>query len=225
MKTSDEMKNQIKKWEGLRLNAYLCPSGVRTIGYGHTSGVFPDTITIEQANKFFDEDITLFESLVNKYNQCYDYDFTQGQFDALVSFTFNCGGINLLKLIANGTRSKEEISDKILLYNKSHGKTLSGLVNRRKIEREYFLKNINSVYGLNAKPIKNPYTLYVKAGYRLRTNCDLLVNSIDRVVPKITFGEYIKEVHEVKNGFAKITLENNEVKWVHVDGISIKWNE
>ena len=39
MKITNEGINLIKKFEGLRLEAYLCPAGVWTIGYGHTKGV------------------------------------------------------------------------------------------------------------------------------------------------------------------------------------------
>ena len=46
-------KEIIKKWEGLRLEAYLCPAGVPTIGWGHTKGVkLGDKITLEQAEDF-----------------------------------------------------------------------------------------------------------------------------------------------------------------------------
>lgn len=218
MKTSNEMLEQIKKWEGLRLTAYLCPSGVRTIGYGHTSGTFPDTITIEQAHKYLQEDLTLFESLVNKYNQCYGYEFTQGQFDALVSFAFNCGNSNLLKLIDNGRRDKHTISEKIILYVKSNGKTLQGLVNRRKIEQQYFLKTDNVSRETLTKKPKEHMKLRIKPSYRLRTNCDLLANSIDRV----SSGEDILKVLDYKNNMVKVELSDG-IKWVHKDGVYIEW--
>lgn len=41
----------VKSFEGLRLKAYKCPSGVLTIGYGHTFGVVPNmSITKESAS-------------------------------------------------------------------------------------------------------------------------------------------------------------------------------
>ena len=39
MTTSNQGKNLIKEAEGLRLDAYLCPAGIPTIGWGHTKGV------------------------------------------------------------------------------------------------------------------------------------------------------------------------------------------
>lgn len=62
---------------------------------------------------------------------------TQGQYDALVSFTYNCGQGNLQSLIKD--RTLPEIAEAMLLYNKSNGKTLSGLVRRREAERKLFL--------------------------------------------------------------------------------------
>ena len=51
MRTTTGTKNKIKKFEGLRLKAYVCAAGVCTIGYGHTIGVKPgDVITEAQAD-------------------------------------------------------------------------------------------------------------------------------------------------------------------------------
>lgn len=131
----------IKRFEGCRLQAYKCPAGVWTIGYGHTSGVKAgQAITDAQAELFLKEDLKRFEGKVNKYNS--KYNWLQNEFDALVSFAYNIGNID--QLTANGTRSKKVIAEKILLYNKAGGKVLSGLTERRKEERELFLKKVNS---------------------------------------------------------------------------------
>ena len=63
---------------------------------------------------------------VDKYST---YKWTQNEFDALVSFAYNIGSID--GLTASGSRSKEEIADKIQAYNKAGGKVLSGLIRRR----------------------------------------------------------------------------------------------
>ena len=67
----------------------------------------------------------------------------QNQFDALVSFSFNCGIGNLQTLVKN--RSLNEIGEALLLYNKADGKVLQGLVNRRKKERELFFTPANTI--------------------------------------------------------------------------------
>ena len=134
MKTSDRGIALIKSFEGCRLTAYLCPSGVWTIGYGHTAGVSKgQVITQEQAESFLKSDLDKYE----KYVTATGLVLNQNQFDALVSFTYNCGNGNLKKLI-NG-RTLPEIADAMLLYNKSNGKVLAGLTRRRQAERELFL--------------------------------------------------------------------------------------
>ncbi len=137
MKISSNGLELIKSFEGCRLTAYKDPSGVLTIGYGHTRGVkSSDKITQTKADEFLKEDVATSENAVNKLSKWYK--FNQNEFDALVSFTYNCGSGNLLKLVKNGKRNKGQIADAILLYNKSGGQVLSGLNKRRKAERKLF---------------------------------------------------------------------------------------
>lgn len=153
MKTSEKGKDLIKKFEGCRLDAYRDPVGVLTIGYGHTKGVKEgDKITKKKADELLCEDLERFESRVN-YWSTKKYRFSQNEFDALVSFAFNLGNGNLDKLVKNGKRNRGEISDCILLYAKAGGKTLTGLVKRRKEERELFLTPEN-VSRETSKPVK-----------------------------------------------------------------------
>lgn len=137
MKTSNSGISLIKKFEGLRINAYKCPAGKWTIGYGHTNGVKQgDSINEYQAEEYLREDLKIFENHVLKYDNIYH--FNQNQFDALVSFTYNCGQANLKSLTQNGKRTISQISRKILLYNKSGGVVLRGLQRRRKEEKLLF---------------------------------------------------------------------------------------
>lgn len=127
----------IKRFEGCRLTAYQDSIGIWTIGYGHTSGVSKgQTITQVQADRYLKADCANAEKAVNKYHS--KYHWNQNQFDALVSFTFNCGSGNLKKLLNNGQRTIAQISAKIPAYNKAGGKVLRGLVNRRAAEKELF---------------------------------------------------------------------------------------
>lgn len=136
---SDEGLNIIKRYEGLRLDAYKDPVGIWTIGYGHTKGVAQGMeITEEQADAFLREDVNSAEKSVMTYHQIYN--FNVNEFSALVSFTYNCGAGNLKKLVNGGMRTKKEISDAIPLYCKAGGKELKGLKKRRKEEQELFNK-------------------------------------------------------------------------------------
>ena len=125
----------IKQFEGCSLKAYKCPAGIWTIGYGHTNGVKEgQKITQTQANTYLMDDLKTHERYVNNLQ----LPLNQNQFDALVSFCYNCGPGNLRTLIKN--RTLPQIADAFLLYNKGGGVVLNGLIKRRNAERELFLK-------------------------------------------------------------------------------------
>jgi lysozyme len=88
-RTSAAGLDLIKRHEGLRLRAYLCPAGVWTIGYGHTGADVRQglIITEAQADAMIERDVQRFEAAVRRLCPA----TTQGQFDALVSFAFNLG--------------------------------------------------------------------------------------------------------------------------------------
>lgn len=128
--------NLIKKYEGCKLTSYICPAGVLTIGYGHTGkDVKPNqTITKKKAISLLKKDLARFERHVQSYN--YIYEWTDNEFSALVSFAFNIGNID--QLTAYGTRTRSQIRTAMLKYVKANGKTLQGLVKRRKAELKLF---------------------------------------------------------------------------------------
>lgn len=88
MKVSEYAEAVMKEHEGLHLKAYRCPSGVLTIGYGHTRNVKTgQIINKDTAERFFVEDVEAVERLVDR--EPFAKDLSQGQYDALVSFLFN----------------------------------------------------------------------------------------------------------------------------------------
>ena len=141
MKTSDVGIELIKKYEGCILKSYKCPSGVWTIGYGHTNGVKSGMqITKTQALDYLKQDLSTFEKAVTNYVKV---PLNQNQFDALVSFSFNCGSdalktSTLLKKL--NSCDYNGAANEFLKWNKSNGKVLNGLVKRREEEKELFLK-------------------------------------------------------------------------------------
>ena len=147
MKTSDNGKKLIKKYEGFSSTPYLCPAKVPTIGYGATyypSGkavTLKDTpITEKQADEMLSFMLVKYENAVSRY---VSVPLTQNQFDALVSFCYNVGQYNLLSsaLIKKlNNKDYKGASNEFLKWNKSGGKVLQGLANRRKDEIEVFLK-------------------------------------------------------------------------------------
>ena len=144
MTTSNDGLALIKTSEGLKLNAYKCPAGVWTIGYGHTRGVKQDmTITQEIADNLLIEDIMPCEKLINDLR----LNLRQGQFDALVSFIFNVGEGNFntstLKKKILACAKDEEIAAEFKKWNKGrvNGKltVLPGLVRRRAEEAKLWM--------------------------------------------------------------------------------------
>lgn len=139
MNISEKGLNLIKEFEGCYLEAYKCPSHVWTIGWGHTGDVYEgQKITQEEADNLLKSDMVEYENYVNN---CSELTFkpNQSQFDALVSFTYNCGLGALNTLVKN--RDVNTVADKMLLYVNGSDGVLPGLVRRRKAERELFLQN------------------------------------------------------------------------------------
>ena len=130
----------------MELQAYDDGTGVCTIGYGTT--IYPngktvqycDLCTIEQAQSLMQHDLKRFEQAVST---AIKVPLNQHQFDALVSLTYNIGigafrNSTLLKLL--NTSDYVGASNQFDVWVKAGGQTVQGLVNRRAVEKAYFLK-------------------------------------------------------------------------------------
>ncbi|HBL7126824.1 lysozyme [Enterobacter asburiae] len=145
MQTSDKGISLIKQFEGCKLTAYQDSVGVWTIGYGWTQPVDGKpiragmTIKQETAERLLKTGLVSYESDVSRLVKV---GLTQGQFDALVSFTYNLGARSLststlLRKLNAGDYAGA--SDEFLRWNKAGGKVLNGLTRRREAERALFL--------------------------------------------------------------------------------------
>lgn len=135
-----ELANQtIADFEGFRAKAYLCPADVWTIGYGHTGGVKAGmVISQDEAEKILWTDVL---RLKNAIAPLVNVEVTQGQFIALLSFTYNVGIGNLSKSTllrelnkGNFVNAGNEFA-RWIYVNKQ---PLKGLMDRRAKEREIF---------------------------------------------------------------------------------------
>lgn len=135
MRTGDEGVALIRHFEGCRLEAYLCPANVWTIGYGHTLDVREgDVIDQEAAEALLIEDLEEFEGYVKSLVRV---NLTQNQFDALVSWTFNLGPANLRESTLLNRINYGPFSDvpfQMQRWTRAGGKVLEGLVKRRAAE-------------------------------------------------------------------------------------------
>ena len=145
MQTSDKGIALIKQFEGCKLTAYQDSVGVWTIGYGWTQPVDGKpiragmTIKQETADRLLKTGLVSYESDVSRLVKV---GLTQGQFDALVSFTYNLGARSLststlLRKLNAGDYAGA--ADEFMHWNKAGGKVLNGLTRRREAERALFL--------------------------------------------------------------------------------------
>ena len=173
----------IKESEGLSLKAYKCPSGVWTIGYGHTGKDVKKgmVITEEKATELLKKDIARFEKHVLTFNKIYN--FTSNEFSALVSFAYNIGSID--GLTKSGTRSKEQIANKMLEYCYANGKKLNGLYTRRQKERRLYLKNENE-YCVTGDAVR------IRSGNSLDSGIITTVNKGTKVIVEEKSGDFFK---------------------------------
>ena len=141
MKSSYLLLEKLKDFEGLRLEAYLDAAGVPTIGYGHTGRdvKLGDRITKYWANDLLRRDVEAAEKAIDLLGLT----LTQGQLDALVSFTFNLGidrlaKSTLLQTIREGGTMRQ-IRREFMRWVYAGGKRLRGLECRRRWEVERFM--------------------------------------------------------------------------------------
>lgn len=144
----------IKDFEGFRPTPYFCPAGKPTIGYGHViqkHETFPEPIAEKYASELLGLDLHWREKTVDATTSHAKVKPNQNQFSALVSFLYNVGEVayknsTLLRYVNAGLL--EDAADEFLQWCKFHdpstGKMVEskGLMNRRKAERELFLKEV-----------------------------------------------------------------------------------
>ena len=169
MNTSEQALAAIKHHEGVRLRPYLCPAKLWTVGVGHVlypeqarlpvvrtadNGNFPlrrdyplkpedDRVwSMAEVDDLLAKDIARFERGVARY--CAVAPDRQGQFDGLVSFSFNVGLGNLQR---SSLRMKHNRGDfwgaaqEFMKWTKGGGKVLPGLVARRQDEMRMYLSS------------------------------------------------------------------------------------
>ena len=133
----EELVEKVKQFEGFRNTAYRCPAGVLTIGYGRTENVKQNDVTNVSRETIWLKGRLLDDMSYVRYKM-QKYNLSDNEIYALTDFVFNLGRKRLDTLTVNYTRTKNEIKEAILLYNKANGKVLQGLVKRREWEHSLF---------------------------------------------------------------------------------------
>lgn len=148
MQISQTGLDLIKRSEGFRAQTYKDVAGFETIGYGHKlqpGEQFPSGVTEEQATALLEKDVAGAESAVNRL---VTVPLTQGQFDALVDFTYNLGAAALAySTLLRDLNAKQYATAglQILLWDHAvmGGKEteVAGLLARRQAELELWKGN------------------------------------------------------------------------------------
>jgi len=133
----------IKFFEGFESKIYLDAAGLSTIGYGHLlrageDEMFKNGISPEAGEALLIKDILSAETAVLRLIHV---PLTDGQFDALVSFTFNLGSGALQRSTLRRKVNREEHDEVPVEFHKwvwVGGRKLKGLMNRREAEAELY---------------------------------------------------------------------------------------
>jgi len=133
----------IKRFEGFSTTVYFCPAGYPTIGYGHVvkkGGGFSGGITKVEAEELLRQDVQIAERAVLRLIRV---PLTNGEFDALVSFTYNLGSGALQRSTLRRKVNREEHTEvpaEFMRWVWAGGRKLRGLVKRRKFEAFLWFK-------------------------------------------------------------------------------------
>lgn len=146
---SEEFYRLLKLFEGCKLEAYRCPANVVTIGWGSVLDSKGNPIYMGAKITQADADLLLKNEVERKAKflnkELGKTEVTQNQFDALLSFQYNCGNAALSRSTLL-RKVKANPNDSIIVsefakWNKAGGKEIKGLTIRRATESKlYFTK-------------------------------------------------------------------------------------
>jgi lysozyme len=146
MKLDENGYKLIQGFEGLSLVPYLCKSKVATIGYGNTYYPSGKKVTMQDNPISLATARWMFKEIADEFAEDVDklikVKLTQNQYNAIVSFAFNCG-ISALKkstLLKKVNINPDDITitNEFLKWNKAGGRVLNGLTKRRTIEAKIY---------------------------------------------------------------------------------------
>ncbi|OOY33838.1 lysozyme [Solemya velum gill symbiont] len=131
----------IKRFEGFSSTVYICPAGYPTIGYGHLvgSGESFNEISETEAEELLRKDV---ESAERAVLRLVNVPLTDGQFDALVSFTFNLGSGAFQRSTLRRKVNRQahvEVPAQLMRWVWAGGRKLHGLLKRRKAESQHYI--------------------------------------------------------------------------------------
>ncbi len=227
---SDECINILKKYEGFSSKPYQ-DYGQWTVGYGTRC---PDDklehykangITEAEAEELLKKYISGYNNAVNNFADRYDLTMTQGQFDALVLFSFNCGSgwtsnssQNFHQTIAKGSAADpKDVLYWFATWSNAGGSPLTALIRRRLAEANMYLNGLYST----AAPENYNFVIYTANGGSLPSRIHAYDTTAEPVVPTYS-GHSFLGWYTAKTGGTKVTLLDEAV-----DGMTLyaRWDD
>ena len=156
MKASDQIIAYLKSMEGFAAVPFW-DYGQWTVGYGNRcpddklDRYLAEGIPLDEAEALFRDHLTGFEKYVNLFIDRYNLTFTQGQFDAVLSISYNCGAgwlyedSQLLNAIVNG-HTGNALVGVMTQWCTAGGSFVEGLMRRRLTEVEMYFNDYYSIY-------------------------------------------------------------------------------
>lgn len=217
---NDSGLDLVRAFEGLRTEAYRCPAGVWTIGYGHTGDVSPgQRITADQAEQMLRDDLA---ACGGQVEQLIGVPLSDCQYAALVSFVFNAGagalrGSTLRRRLNGGDYDcvPSELARWVKAVDPRSGARvpLAGLVRRRAAEGELWLRDgaddpfrgsADMPQHVDADDARTSRRVMARDGLRLRSGPGL-AHAVLRVLP---FGTTLFCEREI-DGWVAVDLEGD----------------
>lgn len=141
MKPSQDCVDLVRKFEGLRTEAYVDQGGIWTIGYGHTGSIKSDMIINQhEAEEFLQQDL---QKACDCVLNSTDVGLKQNELDALCCFVFNigCHAFKNSTLCAKLNQGKYgDAAKEFMKWDHVHGQVVQGLLNRRLAEYALFTR-------------------------------------------------------------------------------------
>lgn len=224
----------VKQFEGLYTQAYRCPAGVWTIGYGHTEGVTPGmSISEKQADKFLKDDLA---DAGDQVTRLVKVPLSDHQFAALSSFVFNVGagslaGSTLLRRLNAGDYQcvPSELAKWVKATDPRTGQRISlpGLVKRRAAEGvlwlqrddgDAFASSTEMPQNVQADEERNLYSITAREGLRLRAGAGVQFD----VLQLVPFGTRVY-VQREKDNWAAVDLQGDGAVdgWMSLDFLKL----
>jgi lysozyme len=134
----------IEFYEGFRSNAYLCPAGTCTIGYGHTgSDVRPGmVISRATAERLLEKDM---KHAADAVADMIRVRLSEQQYGSLISWVFNIGAgaaADSTVIFLVNRRKFLSAADALMHWNHVGGDVSRGLTKRRMAEKRLFLEGL-----------------------------------------------------------------------------------